>query len=119
MTARLEPLFHALELELLIPAAGVGTPPTRESELREWWDDIRTREKRDTAFLGESILPCFRRSHRLRDLASHHTSEPPRRSALLQVVKRVVEDICEMPACGPVRGICAECEGDVTCGGWP
>lgn len=57
MTSRLEPLFHALELELLIPAAGVGSPPSRESELREWWDDVRQREKRDTAFLGKLRLP--------------------------------------------------------------
>lgn len=57
MGSRLEPLFHALELELLIPAAGVGAPPSRESELRDWWDDVRAREKRDTAFLGEFLPP--------------------------------------------------------------
>lgn len=51
--SRLEPLFHALELELLVPAAGVGQPPSRESELRAWWDDVKGREGRDTAFLGE------------------------------------------------------------------
>lgn len=54
-----EQLFHALALDLLVPATGAFPAPPKKSDtagLRDWYDGLRRLETRGTAFLGESCV---------------------------------------------------------------
>jgi hypothetical protein len=56
-SSALEQYFHALSLDLLVPATGAFPLPPKKTDnagLTEWYNGLRRLETRGTAFLGES-----------------------------------------------------------------
>ncbi|CAK9780410.1 hypothetical protein CC85DRAFT_300431 [Cutaneotrichosporon oleaginosum] len=52
----LEPIFHAAELDILVPATGSFPPAPQDSRERSaWWDALRALPSRDTVFLDEKV----------------------------------------------------------------